>query len=390
MNVQGFDVIIIGGGVIGSSIAYHLLNDGFDGTIAVLEKDPTYEYASTPRSLGGIRQQFSTDINVRICLYGIHAIENFDEEMAVNGEPARSGYRPHGYLFLAGDQNYETLERNHRLQRSLKVDVDFLSPEEVKEIIPHLNVDGLRGGYLGRRAGYMDPFGILQGYLRKAKCLGADYREAEVVDILCRGNRVRGIRTAAGDILEAPVVVIAAGPWAAEVAAMAGVQIPIEPRPQMAFCFDPAEKFDYDLPFVFDPEGYWFRHETGKQIFTGKDRHLEPGFKIDWDPHYFEETLWPQLAGWVPSFERLKLIRGWGGLYAMNSLDHNALIGAYPGLDGLYIAGGFSGHGLMQSPAAGKGMSELIRTGRYETIDLSPLDVARIFTDRRVLEEAVF
>jgi glycine/D-amino acid oxidase-like deaminating enzyme len=270
------------------------------------------------------------------------------------------------------------------------VAVDFLTPEELKDVIPHLNVDGLHGGYLGRRAGYMDPFGILQGYLRKAKSLGAVYIEGEAADIMRRDSRVEGVRTTSGEILQAPVVVIAAGPWAAEVAAMAGVEVPIEPRPQMAFCFDPAEKFDYDLPFVFDPEGYWFRHETGKQIFTGKDRQAKPGFKIDWDPQYFEETLWPRLAGWIPSFERLKLIRGWGGLYAMNRLDHNALIGAYPGMGGLYIAGGFSGHGLMQSPAVGKGMSELIRTGSYETIDLSPLDVARIFTDRRVLEEAVF
>ena len=182
MKSKGFDVIIIGGGVIGSSIAYHLLSDGFDGTVAVLEKDPSYEFASTPRSLGGIRQQFSTEINIRICLYGIAAIERFDEAMAVNGEPARAGYQPHGYLFLAGDRNYEALERNYRLQRSLGVEVDFLTPEHLKDVIPHLNLNGLHGGYLGRRAGYMDPFGILQGYLRKAKSLGAVYIEGEVVD----------------------------------------------------------------------------------------------------------------------------------------------------------------------------------------------------------------
>jgi glycine/D-amino acid oxidase-like deaminating enzyme len=270
------------------------------------------------------------------------------------------------------------------------VEVDLLTPEEVKDMLPHLNVEGLLGGSYGRRAGYLDAYGLLRGYQRKAKSLGANYIHAEVVEILRQKNRVHGVRTLKGDVLEGVSVVIAAGPWAAEVGAMAGVELPVAPTPQMAFCFDPAEKFDYELPFTFHPHGQWFRHESGKQVVTGKDRNETPGFRFDWDRQYFEEELWPRLAHLVPSFERLKLMRGWGGLYAVNKLDHNALLGAYPGLDGLYVAGGFSGHGLMQSPAAGKGMSELIRTGQYETIDLSPLGLDRIFTERRVLEEAVF
>jgi glycine/D-amino acid oxidase-like deaminating enzyme len=376
--------------VIGSSIAYHLLNDGLDGTVAVLEKDPSYEFASTPRSMGGIRQQFTTEVNIRICLYSIEAIEKFDEEMTVGGEPPHIYYHPRGYLFLADQNNWETLRKQYRLQRSLGVDVDLLTPEEVKDMLPHMNVEGLLGASFGRRAGYLDAYGLLRGYQRKAKSLGANYIHAEVVEILRQKDRVHGVRTLKGEVFEGASVVIAAGPWAAEVGAMAGVELPVEPTPQMAFCFDPAEKFDYELPFTFHPHGQWFRHESGKQVVTGKDRNETPGFRFDWDRQYFEDDLWPRLAGLVPSFERLKLMRGWGGLYAVNKLDHNALLGAYPGVDGLYVAGGFSGHGLMQSPTAGKGMSELIRTGRYETIDLSPLGLDRIFTERRVLEEAVF
>ena len=390
MGQKAYDVLIVGGGVIGSSIAYHLLSDGVDGTVAVLEKDPSYEFASSPRSMGGIRQQFSTEINIRIGLYGIEAIERFDEEMAVAREPAHADFHPRGYLFLADENNWETIQKQYRLQRSLGVEVDLLTPEEVKDMLPHLNVEGLLGGSYGRRAGYLDAYGLLRGYQRKAKSLGANYIHAEVVEILRQKNRVHGVRTLKGDVLEGVSVVIAAGPWAAEVGAMAGVELPVAPTPQMAFCFDPAEKFDYELPFTFHPHGQWFRHESGKQVVTGKDRNETPGFRFDWDRQYFEEELWPRLAHLVPSFERLKLMRGWGGLYAVNKLDHNALLGAYPGLDGLYVAGGFSGHGLMQSPAAGKGMSELIRTGQYETIDLSPLGLDRIFTERRVLEEAVF
>jgi len=390
MAQKAYGILIVGGGVIGSSIAYHLLNDGLDGTVAVLEKDPSYEFASTPRSMGGVRQQFSTEINIRIGLYGIEVIEHFDDEMAVDGEPAHADYHPRGYLFLADENNWETIQKQYRLQRSLGVEVDLLTPAEVKDMLPHMNVEGLQGGSYGRRAGYLDAYGLLRGYQRKAKSLGANYIHAEVVEILRQKNRVHGVRTLKGDVLEGVSVVIAAGPWAAEVGAMAGVELPVAPTPQMAFCFDPAEKFDYELPFTFHPHGQWFRHESGKQVVTGKDRNETPGFRFDWDRQYFEEELWPRLAHLVPSFERLKLMRGWGGLYAVNKLDHNALLGAYPGLDGLYVAGGFSGHGLMQSPAAGKGMSELIRTGQYEMIDLSPLGLDRIFTERRVLEEAVF
>ncbi len=390
MAQKAFDILIVGGGVIGSSIAYHLLDDGLDGTVAVLEKDPSYEFASTPRSMGGIRQQFSTEINIRIGLYGIEVIERFDDEMAVEGESAHADYHPRGYLFLADESNWETLQKQYRLQRSLGVDIGLLTPEEVKVLLPHVSVEGLLGASFGRRAGYLDAYGLLRGYQRKAKSLGTDYIHAEVVEILRQKDRVLGVRTLKGDVLEGASVVIAAGPWAAEVGAMAGVELPVEPTPQMVFCFDPAEKFEYDLPFTFHPHGQWFRHESGKQVLTGRDRNETPGFRFDWDRQYFEEELWPRLAHLVPSFERLKLMRGWGGLYAVNKLDHNALLGVYPGTDGLYVAGGFSGHGLMQSPAAGKGMSELIRTGRYETIDLSPLGLDRIFTERRVLEEAVF
>jgi len=390
MGVSFYDIIIIGGGVMGSSIAYHLCNDGVDASVAVLEKDPTYEYASTALSMGGVRQQFSTKVNIDICLYGIDVIERFDEEMAVEGEKANAAFRQVGYLFLGAENNWDTLKKQYELQKSLGVDVELITPEDIKKLFPGMAVDSLLGGSFGPRAGYTDPYGILQGYLRKAKSLGVNYRHEEVTAILRQGDRVYGINTAKGERIEGQAVVIAAGPWAAEVGAMAGVEIPVDPSPKMVFHFDPAAKFDYIPPFFFSPHGHWCRPETGNQFISGKDREVEPGFRFDWDRQYFAETVWPELARLVPSFERLKLVGGWAGLYAVNRLDHNALLGAYPGVEGLYVAAGFSGHGLMQSPAVGKGLSELIRTGRYETIDLSPLSADRIFTGRRVVEEAVY
>jgi glycine/D-amino acid oxidase-like deaminating enzyme len=390
MGMSSYDVIIIGGGVMGSSLAYHLLQDGLDGSVVVLEKDPTYKFASTTLSAGGMRQQFSTKVNVDIGLYSIAAIERFDEEMAVDGEKAHAELRQVGYLFLGAENNWKTLKKQVELQKSRGVAVELLAPGDLKKLFPDLNTEALLGGSFGPRAGYTDPYGILQGYIRKAKSLGANSIHDEVTGILRQGDRVLGVKTAKGERVEGRAVVITAGPWAAEVGAMAGVELPVVPSPKMVFHFDPAEKFDYTPPFFFGPDGHWCRPETGRQFIAGKDRELEPGFRFEWDRQYFEEAVWPELARLVPSFERLKLLRGWGGLYEVNRLDHNALLGAYPGVEGLYVAVGFSGHGLMQAPAVGKGMSELIRTGRYETIDLSPLGADRIFTGRRVVEEAVF
>lgn len=390
MGTASYEIIIIGGGVMGSSLAYHLLQDGLDGSVAVLEKDPTYKYASTALSAGGLRQQFSTKVNIDIGLYSIDVIERFDEEMAVGGEKANAEFRQVGYLFLGAENNWETLKKQYELQKSLGVDVELLTPEDIKKLIPHLNVESLLGASFGPRAGYTDPYGILQGYLRRARSLGANYIHDEVTEILRQGDRVTGIKTAKGERIDGQAVVIAAGPWAANVGAMAKVELPVDPSPRMVFHFDPAEKFDYVPPFFFSPHGHWCRPETGHQFISGKDREVEPGYRFEWDRQYFEDSVWPELARLVPSFERLKLARGWGGLYEVNRLDHNALLGTYPGVEGLYVAVGFSGHGLMQAPAVGKGMSELIRTGRYETIDLAPLGADRIFSNRRVVEEAVF
>ena len=390
MGISGCDVVIIGGGVMGSSLAYHLLRDGLDGSVAIVEKDPTYKYASTSLSAGGVRQQFSTKVNIDICLYSIGAMERFDEELAVEGEKAHAEFRRVGYLFLGGENNWGILKKQYDLQKSLGVDVELLSPEDIKKMIPDIDTKGLLGGSFGPRAGYTDPHGILQGYLRKAKSLGARYIHDEVTAILRQGDRVTGVKTAKGERIAGRAVVIAAGPWAAEVGAMAGVELPVDPSPRMVFHFDPSRKFDYTPPFFFGPHGHWCRPETGGQFISGVNQEVEPGFRFEWDRQFFEDEVWPELARLVPAFESLRLLHGWGGLYEVNRLDHNALLGAYPGVEGLYVAVGFSGHGLMQSPAVGNGMSELIRTGRYETIDLTPLGADRIFTGRRVVEEAVF
>ena len=385
-----FDIIIVGGGVMGSSIAYNLANDGFNGRIAVFEKDPTYEFSSTTLSAGGIRLQFSTEVNIRLSQYGVNFYEKFDEVMAVNGEGAHAEFRQPGYLFLANEKNWPLIKNHYQFQKSLGVEVELLSVEETLKIIPHLDPKGLVGASFGPRDGYLDPHGTLQGYIKKAKSLGVNYVYDEVTAILKDGPQVTGVTTRKGEKYAGSAVVNAAGPWAAEVGRMAGVDLPVEPVRRMVFVFQPSEIFDYDLPLVIDVTGLYFRHETGKVIMTGKSILDEPpGFNFKVDHSFFNQTLWPILADRVAVFDRLKLIRGWAGLYEINRLDSNALLGEHPEIKGFYVAIGFSGHGFQQAPAVGKTMSELIRLGRYETIDVSPLNYERIIHGKLVIEEEV-
>ncbi len=375
---------------MGSSIAYNLLNDDFDGTVAVFEKDPTYEFSTTALSAGGIRRQFSTEVNIHVSQYGLGVYENFDETMAVNGEKAHAEFKQWGYLFLADEKNWPLIQKHHELQTRLGVDVDLLTPTEIRKVIPHMNTEDLVGASFGPHDGYLDPYGTLQGYVRKAKSLGAVYVHEEVTDISRQGDRITGLVTRPGNTYMGRIIVNTAGPWAAEVGRMAGIDLPVDPVRRMAYVFRPGEVFDYDLPLTIDVTGLYFRHETGRIIMTGKGTPDEPaGFNFKVDRSFFNEELWPGLAHRVPVFDRLKPIRGWSGLYAINRLDSNALLGRHPEVEGLYMAVGFSGHGFQQAPAVGKGISELIRLGRYETVDLSPLDYERVLTGRLVIEEEV-
>jgi FAD-dependent oxidoreductase domain-containing protein 1 len=389
-NTRIFDVLIIGGGVMGSSIAYHLVNDGFKGRIAVFEKDPTYEFSSTALSAGGVREQFSTEVNIRISQYSIGFYEKFDELMEVNGEKAHAEFRQQGYLFLANEKNWPLIKSHYQFQKSLGAKVELLSIDEALKIVPNLNTEGLVGASFGRRDGYLDPYGTLQGFVKKARSLGVKYVHDEVTGMLKEDSRVTGVITRKGDKFPGAIVVNAAGPWAAEVGRMAGIDLPVDPVRRMIFVFQPSEIFRYDLPLVIDVSGLYFRHETGKIIMTGMSILEEPpGFNFKVDNSFFNQTMWPILADRVPVFDRLKLIRGWAGLYEINRLDSNALLGKYPGLEGFYMAIGFSGHGFQQAPAVGKAMSELIRLGRYETIDVSPLNYERAISGKLVMEEEV-
>jgi FAD-dependent oxidoreductase domain-containing protein 1 len=390
MGAATFDILIVGGGVMGSSIAYHLANDGYKGRIAVLEKDPTYEKASTVLSVGGIRRQFSTEVNVRLSQHSLDFYREFGERMEVGGDRPEIDFKARGYLFLGNEKNWPLLVKHQAFQNSLGVETRLLNIDETLQLIPDLNAEDLVGSSFLADDGYMDPHSVLQGFVRKAKHLGVEYIYQEAVEILRKGNRLEGVKTKDGTAYFSPSIVNAAGPYAGEAGRMAGVEIPVVPVRRMVYLLKPPRLFEYDLPLTIDTSGVYFLHETGRQILTGKSRKEEPsGFNFTWDRNYFNEAIWPSLAHRIPLFDKLKIVSGWSGLYEVNQWDSNGIIGEHPEVRGFYMAVGFSGHGFQQAPAVGKALSEWIRLRRYETVDVSPLGYERILRGEKVLEEEV-
>ncbi len=375
---------------MGSSIAYHLAHDGFGGRMAVFERDPTYERASTVLSVGGIRRQFSTEVNVRLSQFSLHFYREFRERMEVKGEQPEIDFKPRGYLFLGNEKNWHLLVKHQAFQKSLGVETQLLDGDETLRLIPDLNTEDLVGSSFSPGDGYMDPHSVLQGFVKKAKHLGVRYIHQEVVKIKRNGDRLEGVTTRDGRTYSSPIIINAAGPYAREIGKMADVDIPVLPVRRMVYLFKPRRLFSYDLPLTIDTSGVYFLHETGRQILTGKSRLEEPyGVNFTWDRNYFNEVIWPSIAHRVPLFDELKLMSGWAGLYEINQWDYNGIIGRHPELNGFFMAVGFSGHGFQQAPAVGKALSELIRLGRYETVDVSPLSYERIMKGEKVLEEEV-
>ena len=384
------DILIIGGGVIGSSIAYHLARDGRAGQVTVIERDATYAEASTPRSLGGVRQQFSLAENVLMSQYGLSVYQNFAEDMAIDGEPAAVDFRQDGYLFPASADGMAVIEANHRLQSSLGSTIELLDLDDLAERFPWLSLDGLAGGAFGPEDGWLDPHGALQGFRRKARSLGVTYVEDEVVAIDQNQSRIEAVRLKSGETRPAGQVVNAAGAWSGLVADMVGMTLPIVPSRRQVFFVEIREKLG-PAPLVIDGTGVYFRPE-GRGYLTGWSNPNEPeGFHFEVDHDYFTNDIWPKLAARVPAFEALKVTQSWACHYDLNSLDENLIIGPWVGgCENFHLACGFSGHGLQQAPAVGRAMAELLLDGRFMTIDLSRMTYQRVIDNNPLYETGIF
>ncbi|MDQ6831209.1 MAG: FAD-binding oxidoreductase [Gemmatimonadota bacterium] len=386
MPRESADVVIVGGGVVGSSIAYHLRRDGFTGRIVVAERDSTYARASSFLAMGGVRQQFGSAANIAMAQYSIRFYREFDERMTVGDYISRAWFRQRGYLFLVNHESAERFERRLESQRALGAKVERLSVSAIRERLPEIELGDIAFGVIGPDDGYANPRQVLAGFRAGAAHQGVEYADAEVIAIEHDARGVSGVTlNAAGGTtrLATRTVVNAAGAYASHVGDMAGVDLPVRPQRQHLFRLELPRTWPYRFPMVIDPSGVHWRHDDATtpdgpdRIVVAKTNTAEPeGENLACDPDRFERDVRADLLGRMPAFADATVVEGWAGLYEM-SPDHNAIIGEHPDRKGFYLANGFSGHGLMMAPATGKAVADLIRTGRSETIDISKFDLTR-------------
>lgn len=380
-------VLIIGGGVMGSALAYWLTRLEPSRGVTVVERDPSYEFASSALSAASIRQQFSTAVNIRISQASIAFLRQAADELGFDDERPDIMLREEGYLYLADVQGAAQLRRIHGVQQAMGAEIALLDRTALAQAFRWLNTSDLSVGSLGLSGeGWFDGYALLTAFARKARKQGATYVKAEVCAMDIAGSRVTGVTLSDGSRIRCTHAVNAGGPWARRIAAMAGIELPVFARRRSVYvisCPAPMKPF----PLLIDPSGFWIRPE-GRRFIAGlapADAADEAPLEADYGA--FEARLWPLLAHRIPAFEEAKLERAWAGYFEMNSFDNNAILGAHSSLKNLLFMNGFSGHGMQQAPIVGRAVAELILHGRFESIDLSDLMFARI-EENRPLHEA--
>ncbi|MGB2310928.1 MAG: NAD(P)/FAD-dependent oxidoreductase [Candidatus Puniceispirillaceae bacterium] len=390
---QKFDIVIIGGAMMGSAAAWFLSHHPqFDGRILVIERDPSYAFCSTSHTHSCLRQQYSSPLNIKIAQFAVDMVRRFKHHM---NDPAAPDIAldSFGYMYLAKTEAFaDQLRRNQQLQASLGAGTRILSADEIARAYPFYHLDDIiLGSHNPHDEGYFDGAAIFDWWRRAAVQKGVTYRHDMVVGIDHDRRRVKAVRLASGDVVAAGVVINAAGPRAAEVAAMAGFELPVEPRRRFSFMFSAQTPLEQELPLTIDPAGVHFlRH--GAYYLAGcapdPDVTVAPD-NFEMDLTIWQDKVWPALAHRVPAFEAVRVEREWVGHYAYNILDANAVIGPHPDMLNFYFMNGFSGHGLQQSPAMGRGIAEHIISGAYQTLDLGAFGFQRVLAQKPFLETAV-
>lgn len=378
-----YDVVIIGGAIVGSSVAYYLREEGFSGSIALIDRDPQFAQAATTLSCASIRQQFSIPENIRLSQFTLGLFRRLKEEF---GPDADIGFRENGYLILSTEDGLPVLRANHVAQEDEGADIVIEDAAELEKRFSWLSGEGIVAGAYGRTGeGWFDAHAYLQLFRKALRSKTIDLIHAPATGIERQGNRVVAVTLDNGERLEAGTVVNAAGPSAGKVSALAGIALPVEPRKRSVFVFEARDRFA-DMPLLVDPSGIYVRPEGSVYITGGAEPEETDGpadpadFEPDWP--LFEETIWPVLATRIPAFEAIKPTRAWAGHYDYNTLDQNAVIGPHPEVGNFLFANGFSGHGLQQAPAVGRAIAELVVHGGYRTIDCSAFGYERVRENR--------
>ncbi|MDP2062881.1 MAG: FAD-binding oxidoreductase [Phaeovulum sp.] len=386
------DVLVIGGGVMGASVAYWITRIAPGTRVSVVEMDPSYARASTALSVASIRSQFSNPVNVQISRFGLDFIRSFAREAPEGGVPDL-GFKENGYLFLSGNPDAAALMGEQAaMQRSLGAATEVLDPAAIAARFPWLNLDDVVAATFGRTGeGWFDNMGLLGGLRAQARAQGAEFVTDRVVGLEREGDAVVAAILAQAGRVEAAAFVNAAGTRASELLRWLGEEFPVEPRKRTVFVIDAPNARHPEAPLLVDHTGFYLRPEHGQWITATVPAEDGPCDADDFEPDHaqFEELIWPALYARAPGFDAVKVTRFWVGHYAYNTLDQNAILGRHPGFQNLYLANGFSGHGLQQAPAVGRGLAEVILTGDWQSLDLSDLDMRRVIAHEPFLEKAI-
>lgn len=389
-----YDVVIIGGAIMGASTAWWLTDLGFDGRILVVERDLTLEACSTSHTNSCMRQQYSTELNVRISQFAAEFVKNIRTFMGGDERVPELSIHSFGYMYLADNDAFaDVLRANRDVQVNAGAATQLMSAEQIKAEYPFYNVDDIVLGSINKvDEGYWDGATVNEWWRRQSRERGVEWIENEVVEIARTGAAIEGVTLACGTVVPCGQVINASGPRAARTAAMAGLSLPVEPRKRFTWMFKAEAPLDRDLPLTIDPSGVHMREVGGGIYQAGGHADIDPAVDFDdyaMDFSIWEQKIWPAIATRIPAFESIKVTSEWAGHYAMNTFDHNAILGPHAEVENFLFINGFSGHGLQQSPAMGRGLAEWITHGGFRALDLSEFSYQRIAEDRPIVERAV-
>jgi glycine/D-amino acid oxidase-like deaminating enzyme len=392
-----YDVVIVGGAIMGSSTAWFLTdNPDFNGSVLVIERDPTYEFASTSLTNSCIRQQFSTELNVRISQFGAEFLKNLGNFMGGDERVPDLEVQSYGYMYLADTQAFaDVLRQNQQVQRACGAETRLMTPDEIAADYPFYVLDDIVLGSINTKdEGYWDGGTVFEWFRRSSRERGVEFiaNEVAAMTLDASGTKVESVTLGSGEIITCGRVVNASGPRAAQTAKMAGIDIPVEPRKRFTWIFTAETPLDQELPLTIDPSGVHVRQDGPKTYLAGCAPEFDPAAPFDdfaMDHRRWEDHVWPILATRIPQFEAIKVVTEWAGHYAFNTLDQNAILGPHPEVANFHFQNGFSGHGLQQSAAMGRAMSEWLTYGEYRSLDMRPFHYDRIAQNEPMVEAAV-